>query len=604
MNLTTVARILNQQYNKTELEQSFRTLARIFVVNNFDYLAQQGVSRFELDLSRQKTYNKENLSRLCAIPFSSKTIFHKFRDSLLNDTRLLLDNIIWVESLHQDDIEAKYNISVYTVTTKKLWNSYSRTEVTIKEQFKMFRAENAAGWYAQRPEFSLSLPAGLRQILAQYYETPENAKFLPLEEIEPTDYVYEQGEKDIFMELPFLMAYSSQDNIKVTNKGRPAATTIGKMQRKLNLKEFFPEEKKEKTLKQLRSFLLAGLVVTMNKKQMESGDTASMLKDVIFRKNYLNRFESAPIVLHHLKGMGYIDYDELPATESNMFNVLRRMPVDKWVSYENIEDFMRYAILEVKPIMEYAAANKLFFQYKDPEATYYTDKHYIRKGQYRRAIMEPFVKGCFFFFASFGLVDIAYNKVDVSTLGQTAFSPYDELKYVRLTPLGYYITGNTDIYVPPKGSSGSEILLSEDSLTIIVDAEDEVAGTLLEPYAERISQSRFQTDYRIFLKECRSKKELNNKINLFQQFISNELPSNWEAFFAELRRKIDPLDEIKDIRIFKIPSDNDTLIRLVARDAKLKKLVIKAEGYHLLIEKSKMSAFKKRLQEFGYFMTS
>jgi len=602
MNLTTVSRILNQQYNKTELEQSFRTLARIFVVNNFDFLAQQGVSRFELDLSRQKTYTKENLSRLCAIPFSSKIIFQKFRDSLLDDTKLILDNIIWVESLHQDDIEAKLNILVYTVTTKKLWNNYSRTEVTIKEQFKMFRAENAAGWYAQKPEYSISLPAGLRQILAQYYDTPANAKFKPLEKIEETDFLYDSGQKDIFMELPFLMAYSSQDNIKVTNKGRPAATTIGKMQRKLNLQEFFPKDK-EKTLKQLRSFLLAGLVVTMNKKQMEGGDTSSMLKEVIFRKNYLNRFESAPIVLHYLKGMGYIDYDELPATESNMFNVLRKMPVDKWVSYKNIEDFMRYAILEVKPIMEHATANKLFFQYKDPEATYYTDKHYIRRGQYRRAVIDPFVKGCFFFFASFGLVDIAYNKADVSVLGQTAFSPYDELKYVRLTPLGYYVTGNTDTYIPPKGTSGSEILLSEDSLTIIVDAEDEVVDTLLEPYADRISPSRFQTDYRIFLKECRSKKELNNKINLFQQFISNDLPPNWEAFFAELSRKIDPLEEVSDLRVFKIPADNDTLIRLVARDAKLKKLVTKAEGYHLLIEKGSMSAFKKRLQEFGYFMT-
>ncbi|MEM9849081.1 MAG: hypothetical protein AAF847_14445 [Bacteroidota bacterium] len=601
MNLTTIARILNQSYNKAELESSFKTLVRIFVNTNYDFLVEQKISKLELNLGKQKAFRKDGLATLCAIPFANKAIFQKFRDSLLDDTKIVLDELIWVEALHQDEIERKFGLKIYTVTTKKLWNNYTRTEVSIKEQFKMFRAVNAAGWYAQKPEYTLSLPPALRRILSQYYDRPESANFLPLESIEKTTYLRDSGEFDVQRELPLLLAYASQGNIKVTSKGRPAATTIGKLQRKLNLVEFFPNTK-EKVLKNLRSYLMAGITVTLNQKQM-SGEVPELLRNTIFKNNYINRFESSPVILHYLKGMGYVTYDEIRSVELEMFQMLKKMPVGQWVSYDNVDSYMRYNIIELKPINEYAASNKLYYQYQDPTASYYTDKHYIRSGQYHRSIVEPFVKGTFFFFSSFGLVDIAYNESNVETLGQNTFSPYDDLKYVRLTSLGAYVVGTADTYVPPKGAAGLEILLSADSLTMIVDEKDEVADTMLDPYAERISPTRFQTDYRIFLKECRSKKELDGKIKLFQQFISNDLPKNWEDFFNELRRKIDPFDEVKNLRIFKIPTDNDKLIKLVARDAKLKKLVIKAEGYHLLIEKGNMSTFKKRLQEFGYFLT-
>jgi hypothetical protein len=71
-----------------------------------------------------------------------------------------------------------------------------------------------------------------------------------------------------------------------------------------------------------------------------------------------------------------------------------------------------------------------------------------------------------------------------------------------------------------------------------------------------------------------------------------------------LRQKIDPFDEVEEMKIFKIPSDNNALIRIIAKDAMLKKLIIKAEGYHILVPKDNVSKFKKRLQEFGYFITN
>lgn len=601
MNFSTVIRILEQNYTKADLDTSFKMPTRIFIGNHYDFLVEEGVSRLELELLKRKPMTKALLVRFCAIPFSSKTIFKKFRETLVDEVQTLLDALIWVERLHQDEIESKYGILVYTKQQRVTWNNYTVTSTEIKKPFRFFKLENVSSYYSN-PEYQVSIPSALRRVLAQYYEKPKTANFIPLTEIEETDRVYKRGEKDILIEMPRIAAYYSQGNIKVTGKGRPALSTIGKMQRKLNLVEFMPKAK-DKPLKNLRSILIAGILVTLSQKQI-SKDINELLKISIFQNNYLNRFESAPIVLHYLKGMGYVDYDEIPSVESNVFQILRRLPVDQWISIENVEDYMRYNVVEIKPILEHTAANKLYYQYNDPNGRTYTDRHYIRSNTYRRSIMEPFIKGSFFFFAAFGLVDIAFNEPDVSTLGQTAYSPYDGLRYVRLTPLGYFVTGNTNTYVPPKGAAGSEITLSSDSLTIVIDPEDDNAANLLTPYANQISESRFQTDFKLFMKECRSKKDLETKINMFQQFVSNELPANWEYFFNDLRQKIDPLEELEEVRVFKIPTDNQALIRLIARDTVLRKLIVKAEGYHLLIAKENMNKFKKRLQEFGYFIVS
>lgn len=602
MNITTVSRILSKNYTKQELESSLKTPTRIFVANNYDFLKDQKISRLELELSNLKTFTKEKLCRLCSIPFATKSIYLKFRDSLVDDVKIVLDALIWTERLHQDEIETKYEIVVYDRTKKTTWNNYSIYTTSLKKPFQIFKSEYSSGWYTSNAEYILFLPPPLRKVLFQYYDRPANADFQPLLKIKKTDLYYDSGEKDIQTEIGRLISYYSQGQIKVTGKGRPAHATIGKLQRKLNLVEFFPEAK-DKPLKNLRSTLLAGMLVTLSQKQIVK-DVTDLIKKSVFASNYLNRFDSAPIIMYYLKGMGYVDFDEIPAVESQMLNLLKKMPVDRWISYENIEDYMRYNVIEVKPILEHTAANKLYYQYTDLESRSYNDKHYIKRGTYRRSVIEPFIKGTFFFYAAFGLVDIAYDEPNIKTLGVTAYSPYDGLKYVRLTPLGYYVSGNTNTYIPPKGVEGSEITLSEDSLTIIIDPTDELAVSLLEPYASQISPSRFQTDYKLFLKECRSKKELESKIKLFQQFISKDLPPNWRQFFSELRQKIDPLQEVADIRVFKIPTDNQALVRLIARDDTIKKLVVKAEGYHLLITKKNLSKFKKRLQEFGYFMTS
>ncbi len=52
--------------------------------------------------------------------------------------------------------------------------------------------------------------------------------------------------------------------------------------------------------------------------------------------------------------------------------------------------------------------------------------------------------------------------------------------------------------------------------------------------------------------------------------------------------------------ILKVQPDKE-LIALLTTDPVLKKHVIKAENYHLIVEKKQYSTVKKRLAQFGFF---
>jgi len=58
------------------------------------------------------------------------------------------------------------------------------------------------------------------------------------------------------------------------------------------------------------------------------------------------------------------------------------------------------------------------------------------------------------------------------------------------------------------------------------------------------------------------------------------------------------------MHVFQIPADNPDLIKLIARDAKLKSFCFKAEGYHILVPKKKFAQFKASIQmSFNNFFT-
>lgn len=597
-----VADAFEKGYTMADLKESFFVLTRAFVQKNMTLLVQEEIPEKIILVGTFNSSTKRELALFVTIPYLNKNLFSAFKFSLPDEIRKVLDILVFEEKMSQAEIEQKLDLKVFDLT-KSRYSGYE--QISIKEEFKYFRHVNIHRYSTLRkPEYTFYLEPAVRRIIAIYYDKPSSSTITPVKELADTHYIYDRGQVDIMLELPRLMAYAQQGNIKVSTKGKPAASSLNKMQRKLNLAEFYPDEK-VKLLGLMRTNLLAGLITTTGNGRSTT-DPSTFLKTLI-QSYYANKYPSVHGLLTYLKGTGHIDEYYLVQVEPHFVHLLGELPENEWVSVDNISKFLKFSFKDIRPIKEYIARNKLYYEYeaivKYERYAYNESKHYIDNARYDRAITLPTLKGTLYLFAAFGLLDLAYDKVDGELIGQTCDSPFDGLKYIRLNPLGAYIAGKQTRYDAPEEISHSTIELSKDSLTIISDKDDPTAGIILEPYTEKVTPNRFRTDFSIFLKDISNKTELANKIKLFKYSVTEDLPPNWVAFFEQLHQKIDPLEEVSTMHVFQIPDNNPELIKLIARDAKLKSLCFKAEGYHIIVPKKKLASFKARLREFGYLMS-
>ena len=85
--------------------------------------------------------------------------------------------------------------------------------------------------------------------------------------------------------------------------------------------------------------------------------------------------------------------------------------------------------------------------------------------------------------------------------------------------------------------------------------------------------------------------------------MATNLPPNWLAFFDDLTGKADPLTTVSDRMTYRIAPGNQPLIRALAQDFVLKTMVVKAEGFRILVATDQLTRFQGRLRELGYLVT-
>jgi hypothetical protein len=203
-----------------------------------------------------------------------------------------------------------------------------------------------------------------------------------------------------------------------------------------------------------------------------------------------------------------------------------------------------------------------------------------------------------FILASLGMAEIALNTSLPPTSG--LFSP---LEYLRLTPLGCYALGVTKDYEAPAIQQEAYFELDPERLIIRSLQDPNPYEQLLRDTAMPISRGRFQTSALSFLTNCHSRDDVEGKINIFKQFIANELPPLWEQFFQTLLQHCHPLfEDIISYRHYTLKPDNYDLIHLITTDPVLRQIVIRAEGYRILVKYEDIRKFETQLKKHGYLL--
>ncbi|RMD97836.1 MAG: hypothetical protein D6814_08755 [Calditrichaeota bacterium] len=589
---------VDENYVKSQLNAIFRTYIVPLATKKKNWL------KGGPEVGTHKNKSKQPLVELLAFIFADKSRFEVLYKSLPKPVQEIFYMLTWEGAYEVGFLEERFNVKII----QKNSVVYGRLNAVLNRRYSLFLLENPEEPYyymnnEKLSELHLYLPTPLRKHFRKYLPPPKGYYLQPLAALKEAEYVYENKDT-ILRDLPIYWEYLQNSGLKLSKTGLILKSSLKKMQQFCNIEEFFDEG--DKNLQFLRTKLIAEfLQKTIPQKMPEN--SLEQLKE-IFKMYGTNRtYSHLNALLFHLQGRKQIGTEFAPEIDvaPQFISLLSDFPVEKWVDIENIIQYALLRDMNLLPVTIRDASYNLYI-YPDVDFSWsYSPRTYIDGDFYAEAILLPLMKGVFFLFAAFGLVNIAYNSPENDILrlrGMPYLSVFDGLKYVQLTPLGAYILGKSNEYKTNIRPEQADILLDEDRLILTLHGKDRVARMVLDQIAERIGEHYYKIDYNSFLKGCKTAKDIDQRIKMFKNKISSSLPPIWENFFKSVRARINPLEPCEMMLVYKLKADKE-LIALFVKDEVLKRNVLKAENHHILIEDFNFPTVKKRLQSYGYLVT-
>lgn len=579
---------LDANYNKDGLTELAKYVREAFRKNKAALTALPSDLPYSILLT-DALLNKAQMVWGVAIVFCEPTVYKLFRDSLPPDVGRAMEQLVWLPKVEATMLG---QLAKTTLITIKGASSWSAGTPELKKEFKLMPFKGG-GWHGR---IELAWPPAIRAFLQTVYPQPANYLIRTIPSVSPDWTIWDEGETIIFEEIQKLVAYRLQDGIQINSSGKVAGSAYKKMRKLLGLREFMGDDSPFPTL---RTTCLAQMLASFDPKKGETQlDSIDLLNQ--FYKLIPKRLNLL-FVLNEIKNHGYanLNYYKQDA-EIALVEWLKRLPVGEWVSTENILAYAEIHDLSQLPCPP-GEINALAYEYETYRGS--IAKSNIGPSEVYRYVKKPTLLAGFYVCGALGWLDLAFATPE-GKLGQDYFSGYDTLKAVRLNPLGAHLAGRTKKdYIPKVNTATQALRFDDQSLLIFCDPENVVAETILANYAERVSPTRFRVTANTFLKDCKSKQQLISKITLFSKSIAPNLPDNWQAFFDDLTGKADPLKPITNLKAYLIPANDQPLIRLLAQDPVLKTMVVKAEGFRILIADDQLSKFKNRLRDLGYLIS-
>lgn len=550
----------------------------------------------------KKAPNKLELGSICFCIFYNREVFMAFLSSMPPWFGKLVEILLWQKEIHRDELEKLVGCPIVNVPMYGTNYEYlpELKFFAIRDLGDYYYGSSHKTWeqvYASRPVI-FWMPIAFRKIIAEFYPKPEGYDLKPIKALENTENsIVFNAEADILQEFSPLVSYYLQGNIKYSEKGRPNLASLKKIQRTLALKENFNDA--DPALHPVRTMLVLGMLHGLKPNDISDNAPATIKK--IFTQHFTKSKSPSSIanfIINQVKGVNYLSENDYSSEAAHIFwEIMTKAPSNGWVTWENIETYINAHFYEPQPIGSYGYG-RLYYEKKGG----YGGKVMVDGSNRTNMVQWPFFKGCIFLLAAYGLLEMVYKTPNTQELGKTWFSEYDGLEAFKFTALGNYVLGKNSSYEPPIMENAAKLIFDEENLIIRAEGNLNLMTTLLGNYVEKISANRFAFRPTLFLKDCKTIKQIENKIALFRKSLSVKLPAFWDAELKQMVSNATAVAEQDDFFVFKINENDKHLLRTIAQDNQLKAITIKAEKFFVLVDKKNKAAFKSRLIELGYFV--
>ncbi len=589
--------IIGESYTKQILLSLYKKWISKLVLEFPDFFDE---SLVELPEKAKKTLMKDYLIMTLYVTYMSPTIFKAFWQMIPLRTKRVFDILIWSLTAYSAKTLEKTIQGEIIKDTSHLHYVSQPTDY-LHPEFLFFCSDMTQRSFGRKQNIKadMYLPDGIRYALKEFVVKPDGYH-LSAVKIDENDYQVHTNQGIILDELPLFLSYVKEGQLKLSKTDKVLKASLRELDKISPVSEFY----EAKDLQYIRTELIVSFLREMSL-DIHS-DSLGILKALFEEYAQGSEFSCLDNILFHVKGRSVFhnhSFREERDIGSEIWKyIIRKLPPNKWVSLKNIIQSTIFRELEIDCIPMSFAGRYLYITVKGRWAD---EKVYISSEYYNDVIIAPLLAGCFFMFAAFGLVDIAYEEPKSEWLTQSGkeyLSVFDGLRYVRLTDLGAYLTKQKKSYKPSFKKTKKAILTVDDKrLLFSMEGEDHLKRILIERFAVPIDTKRFRVSYDSLLKRCVSKKDVQEKIDLFHAHVSAAPPVIWDEFFKKVLDRVNPLSPKTDIVVYQLKKDPE-LWELMARDKLLKESVLKVEKYHVAISKKDFSKVKRRLESFGYLM--
>jgi hypothetical protein len=534
--------------------------------------------------------------------FSDEVLFQKFFDSLEKGFRDIMYYLIWEsETVSQSELLNDFQTDIKT-KFKALYHVYDYIE-NINPKFHLFNIEKGYNPIIYDSFVVLSIPDILKKLVRPFFKNkPYGYNLHFCQNCLETEYLYENNShiiNDLSLYFKFFEKKKEYSDISLFDTPNIVKNDLKFL---LNIskdkKEFFNLKGHEL----IKNSILAAFIIFFFKNYQES-----KLNNLELLKELITKFESSPFflttnLLFDIGGKNSLSNEKSGLIVRNrtfiksMFYVFREFKPDKWYAFKDILQFIYLRDLDTD-ILGKADLSKLYIAYTD-EYGKKEKKLFSRKHDYKDLFVVPLIKAFFFLFGALGVFDIKYNS-STDQLG----SVFQGLIYVKLTNLGAHLLGLKENFEYKTEENNTKIIIEDTELTIKIKGVDKTKTMFLPSFAEQVSPNMYIVNYSSFLKNCNSKKDIEEKISLFKKEFSENPSEIWTDFFGKALKRFSPFRQEKELVCFKVTPDKE-LLDLLVNDSVIKTFVIKMEGARIAIYKDNLPKVKKRLEQFGYLIGS
>jgi hypothetical protein len=457
-------------------------------------------------------------------------------------------------------------------------------------------------------KFEIGINRGLLPYIRKVLPDPARPLLARIQDVEKkTDHIFTDNQ-EIFKTLPVILSFISQDKLKYAkNSDKILASSLKKMAETCTIEEFYADG--DKDVRNLKTRLIADFLTSRSFWNLkELNDLPQFIKAGINDYFKFKEFKS-----HRCRDtFEYIKRQERrfdtntqeKRIREHLEKILELIPDNHWVSVCDLAMIGEHTLLNFCPFADGYELRDLYIPmdsktpYRDREQVGYADLFSLD------STTLPFLRRMMFLFGALGMLDLAYSEPTNPIYRECKkpyLSPFDGLKYVRITEFGRYVMGRTKRFTTDISAPSGEIIVDANKTLLSIHGEDPVKKMVLDAVGEQITRSSYRVDFNSFLKECATAADVNDKIAFFRTNIAENPPAVWERFFEQLVARINPIKSVPSVSVFKVKPDRE-LLSLLTGDTVLKKYVMRAENHHMVIQKTHIAKVKERLARFGYFV--